>query len=427
MVDTHTRARLPRATAALALALALAASSAAAETYTLDQAIELAERTNPALQSAQAALRAAEGEKTESDAPLRNNPELSGEHRWRTTPVPGLADEKVREWQLGIAQTFEIAGQQGYRRQAAEAALAEAKENVEAVRRRILAEVEQRFFKLLALQERLALEQRSLELIENAARLTQRRVAAGEDSRLAGNLARVEAERARNQIAMLEEQLIDARSELAATLQLPQGVAPQAVGDLSTPPPAYTLRELLDAATQRPDLRVLGHRERAARGRLSLERASVYPDITVGLFTERESSNTSRERINGLSLSIPLPLFRRNEAGIGRATTELTQVEIERRRALRDARAEVSALWSKLQSLRTRVDRLAGSVLPSLDENQRLSAKAYEAGEIGLVELLLVNRQTLDARRELLEAEAELRLVQAELARAAGIPSLSGR
>ena len=96
-------------------------------------------------------------------------------------------------------------------------------------------------------------------------------------------------------------------------------------------------------------------------------------------------------------------------------------------RALRDARAEVSALWSKLQSLRTRVDRLAGSVLPSLDENQRLSAKAYEAGEIGLVELLLVNRQTLDARRELLEAEAELRLVQAELARAAGIPSLSGR
>jgi cobalt-zinc-cadmium efflux system outer membrane protein len=73
-----------------------------------------------------------------------------------------------------------------------------------------------------------------------------------------------------------------------------------------------------------------------------------------------------------------------------------------------------------VEQLRERVARLRASVLPPLEENLRLSQSAFRAGEIGLTELLLVNRQVLDGRRDALDAETELRLAQIALERSAG-------
>lgn len=83
----------------------------------------------------------------------------------------------------------------------------------------------------------------------------------------------------------------------------------------------------------------------------------------------------------------------------------------------------MTALWLRMQSLQQRVERLQSAVLPSLEENQRLSFKALQAGEIGLSQFLLVRRQALDGRRDLLEARTELRLVRIALETAAGWPS----
>jgi cobalt-zinc-cadmium efflux system outer membrane protein len=65
---------------------------------------------------------------------------------------------------------------------------------------------------------------------------------------------------------------------------------------------------------------------------------------------------------------------------------------------------------------------MAESVLPTLDENRRLSAIAYRAGEIGLLQLLLVNRQLLDARRDYLDAVGEFIQTRIALEQTAGWP-----
>jgi cobalt-zinc-cadmium efflux system outer membrane protein len=185
------------------------------------------------------------------------------------------------------------------------------------------------------------------------------RFEAGEDTKLDNNLAGVELGRSRNQLESVRESLIQARAELAATVQLPPEQFPAAKGTLVVKPELpYTLEQLAAAAASRPQLRALEHREQAARSRLGLERAAVYPDVTVGLGAGREGPGAARENLFGVSVSVPLPLFRRNAAGIGKASTELTQLEIERRAAMRDTRARVFALWQKLESLRQRVHRL---------------------------------------------------------------------
>jgi cobalt-zinc-cadmium efflux system outer membrane protein len=220
----------------------------------------------------------------------------------------------------------------------------------------------------------------------------------------------------------LGEQLLQARAELAATLQLPPAELPETVGELQAALPTATLEAILAAARERPLLRSLKHREEAARNRVGLERAVVHPDLTLALSTGRDAPYDAREQFNRLTLSLPLPLFRRNATGIGRATTELTQAQIERQSTERDVTAQVRTLWQRLDSLRARVERLNNSVLPTLDENRRLSSTAYWAGEIGLLQLLLVNRQLLDARRDYVDAVGEFIQTRVTLEQAAGWP-----
>jgi cobalt-zinc-cadmium efflux system outer membrane protein len=387
---------------------------------TLEQAWQLGDAAGVSIRQARSRRSAVEGEAAGASALLRNNPTLTGERIRREVPeTPGRTDNR-REWNLSIAQTFELAGQQGHRRRAARQDLEASDAGIEEARRSVRAEVEQRFVQVLALQERIATESASLGIIEATALSVDKRVKAGEDSRLDGNLAKVEAVRARNQIGVLQEQLMQARAELATLLQLTAGQLPTVTGELRASPADSTLAQLQQSAAARPLLRVVEGKELAARSRLALERSARYPDLTVGISTGREGSFGASERLTGVSLSVPLPLFNRNAGPIGRAASELTLAQLDRQVAQRDTGADVAALWQKRESLNARVAALESTILPTLQENQALSAKARQAGEIGLVQLLLVNRQLLEGRRDLIEALAELRLTQIALEQAAG-------
>jgi cobalt-zinc-cadmium efflux system outer membrane protein len=412
---------LARITVALAITAATLAAPAAEPPLTLARAWQIAEEANPSLKSARANLAAAEGQLSDTRGLLWNNPQLATEASRRKVPQPGLGNDLQREWRAEVSQTLEIAGQHGYRQNAAEQDLATIKETIEETRRQVRTEVEQKFVRILGLQTRVATETELVGLIRNAAGAARKRFEAGEDTKLDANLAEVELGRAESQLEAAREQLIQARAALAAALQLSAETLPEAHGTLASEAALpYTLEQLLTAAAGRPGLRALEYREQAARSRLGLERAATYPDVTVGLFSGREGPGDLRERITGLSVSLPLPLFRRNAAGIGRATTELTQTEIEFQAAKRDTRAAVLALWQRLDSLRVRVRRLEQLVLQHLQENQRLSAAAFSAGEISLTQLLLATRQVLDTRREVLEAMTDSALTRVELEQAAG-------
>lgn len=407
--------------ATIFLYCALALPTAAAS-LTLEQAWQTAEAANPVLQSARANLATAQGQLADTQGLLWNNPQLYTERVRRDVPQAGLDSQRQREWNTSLSQTIEIGGQHGYRRAAAEQELAALQSVLQETQRQVRAEVEQRFVRVLALQLRIATEQETLKLVESAATVVKKRVAAGEDSRLDGNLAAVEAERGRNQLAALGEQLTEARVALAGTLQMAPESLPEVSGELMPVAARYTLDQLLASTVNRPQLRAFEQREAAARNRLKLERASIYPDITLGVSSGREGASTAREKLVGVSVSLPLPLFRRNAGGIGKAATELTQAQIERQVVGRDTLAQVRALWLKVESLRARVERLQQTVLANLDDNQRLSSISYRAGEIGLLQLILVNRQVFDGRRDLLDARTEFRLATVALEAAAGWP-----
>ncbi len=408
---------------AVSLVACFVPAAIAGKPMTLGEAVLFAERRNPALAAARAQAAAARGELEDVRAPLWNNPEVFTESRRRSLGQTAAPDVTRYDAAVGLSQRFELGGQQQARRGAAEAGQRAVEQSIEHLRREVRAEAAQRFFQVLSLQQRVRMEEQALELLRQAAELTAKRLKAGENSRLDGNLAAIEAERGANQAALASEQLGQARTALAAHLQLDPGVQPEAAGDLDIGVPSYTLNNLLTAAARRPRLRLLAAREEAARRRLDLERGMTYPDLTVGLLYGPERNIDTTDRVTTLSFALPLPIFRRNAAGIGKEQTELDQARIERQAAERDTQATVNARWQRLQSLQQRAERLQRTVLPALEENQRLSLTALQAGEIGLSQFLLVRRQVLDGRRDLLDARTELRLVRVALETAAGWPA----
>lgn len=390
---------------------------------TLAEAWRLADDTHPLLASKLAQLQAAQGLRDDATAPLNSNPQLALETTRRQVPQAGLPTERRSEWAIGLSQTFEVAGQRGHRVAASEAALAALRADLDDTRRQVHAEIAQAFMRVLAQQQRAEVDDEALKLFDDTATLVQKRREAGEDTKLDANVARIEAERARNQLAQTREQLIDARAELATRLRLAPGVAPQVTGDLAERADvSYGVEALLAAVEAQPRLQAITARQDGAQARLKLEQAGRYPDVTVGLNLGREGPGDARERLTTLSVSVPLPLFKRNTGGIAQANAELSQARIDREAALRDQRAQVYTLWTKLQSLQARVQRLRDSVLPTLADNQQLSLRSQRAGQIGLLELIVVNRQALDARRDLIDALSDLQAVRLALEATAGWP-----
>ena len=407
----------------LAAGRAGAQAPAAPPALTLVEALRQAELASPAVKLREAQLAAAEGARQQASSLLAHNPELSLERSRTQTRITPPPDERGSGWSVGLAQSFEMGGQQARRRDAAAAARDALRAEIEDARRQARSDAALRFHAVLALQRRIQVEQRSVELFERTAQAVAKRRAAGEDTRLDANVALVEAERARNVLAVATEQWLDARSELAAALQLPPSAVPAVAGQLATELGSalpFTLDQLVTAAQALPRLRALGARENAARARLGVERASRTPDLTVGVNMGREGPGNARDRVTMLSLSMPLPLFTRNEAGIGQALSEVTTSEVERAVAIRDQEAQVRRLWSRLASQRERVQRLQRTLLPASADNQQLAAKSRQAGQIGLLEQLVINRQTLDAERELGDALAEYHTTRIELENAAG-------
>lgn len=403
----------------------IAASQAVdpSRTLTLDEAIQIAERASTNVRLREAQLASAEGLRREAASPFFNNPELSAEQARRRPNEGGEPTSTDRT--VGLSQAIEIGGQQGRRRQAAAANLEALQLEIEDARRQARADAMLRFNSVLNAQRRVQIEQRAAQLFETTSQAVARRRSAGEDTRLDANVALIEAERARNSLAVAQEQLVEARAELAALLQLPPAQLPT----VAAPKPSdlavnssFNLEQLLLAVQNHPRVRSLASREQVARSRLAVEQAKRLPDVTVGMSVGKEGPPNGRERVTTLSLTVPLPVFNRNSAAIGQAVSDLTQAEVERSAGTRDAEAQVRRLWLRLSSQRDRVLRLQDAIVAAARDNQQLATRSRQAGQIGLLDQVQVNRQAVDAERELIEAQSEFDTTRIELERAAGWP-----
>lgn len=103
------------------------------------------------------------------------------------------------------------------------------------------------------------------------------------------------------------------------------------------------------------------------------------------------------------------------------SSATLTRVRSELDAETLRIRVEVAAVLDAYRRRLNAVRVLTEDALPGLDENERLTARSFEAGQLGLTELLLIRREILDTRFQYLDALLEAAFARVELDASAGV------
>lgn len=393
-------------------ALIPAAVSAAAHEMTFFEALDAAASNPRVARLAADVARAEAGLVAASTYPY--NPTLEVEAADRRGPRESTVDRGG-----GVSQELELAGQRSKRRAAAGAGLSAARASFGQARRALLVEAALAFVRAVHDRERLETERTEAQLARSFADLVERRLEVGTATALDLALAQAGLARAEQSAALAEGSYQAAQAWLAQAVGLTEAARVEPVGDLPQLPPAPSLREILRRAlADRGDLEAARARVEAAEARVRLARAERIPNLTLALRAEREEGDD----IAGLGVSLPLPLFDRNQGGIAEAESELAatraDLAIRKLTVRREIAAAHSRLTTSLEALR--LARRLG--MTPLEEGLELLERSFEAGKVGAVELLVYRRELVAGRRQVIEAEAEAWGSAMELAQAAGAP-----
>lgn len=319
----------------------------------------------------------------------------------------------------GISQELELAGQRGKRRAVAEASLSAARASYAQARRAVLVEAALAFVRAVHDRQRLETERTEAQLARSFADLVERRLEVGTATALDLALAQAGLARAEQSAALAEGTYRTSQARLAQVVGIAGATRVEPVGELPPLPSAPDLEETLSRAMAvRGDLEAARSRVEAAEARLRLARADRLPNLTLGLRAGREEGDD----IAGFGLSLPLPLFERNQGGIAAAEAELAATRADLALQELAVRREVATAHTRLTaSLEAR--RLARRLgMTPLEEGLELLERSFEAGKVGAAELLVYRRELVAGRRQVIEAEAEAWESSMELAVAAGTP-----
>lgn len=386
---------------------------------TADAAVREALEANRDLRAARLAIDIARGGRLQ--AGRLDNPELE---------AAGADDfafnaEGERTVSVGFAQRFPVTSRLARERDVADKQVAVAAAEVRDFVRRLVADVESAFYAVRSLDERAAVNAELIASVRQVEQSTARRLRAAEVSPAEVSLLRIERLRLEQEALRLEREREVAAARLARLLGRSTEAPLAPVGELDPGPLAETSvplnAEAPPAPNARPDREAARREVERADADLALARAEVWEDWQVGLDYEFERQvfdapiGTKRDSFLGLGVTIPFPLWNRQQGRIAAAGAGLRQA----RRAgealdLRVAE-EIRAARARMRTLRASVDAYADEILPEATRSQQLFERGYREGLVGIAELLQAQRQYSEARALYLELLGDLRQAAIEL------------
>lgn len=389
---------------------------------TVQEAVDTAIQQNPELKAREQERDAAQGVLLQ--ARVYPNPQFDlGLETDR-----GFAGQGEGRRSVGVAQTIITAGKRRQRQENAGLGVAVVEQTIEDAKRRLIAEVEDAFYRLLFTQERVKVAREQIELANRLVALSEGRFRGGFAPEMDVTLARVDYQTRLQEAVGLEQELVEARSALNTLMGQVVDHPIVAEGTLQAAPVLVKQNDVLqeEALARRPDLRALtGELERAAGG-VALVRAERVPDLVVSLDVAEDRAVfdapalSDRDRFWGVKLSVPIPLFDRKQGDLLSAQSRVRRTEAERAALRARIAQEVHVASARIASAERRLERFAGDVVPLAKSNLDLTRRAYEQGLTGILQILEAQRRSADTQLGYLAVQYEHRLALVALERDIG-------
>lgn len=335
--------------------------------------------------------------------------------------VPGGPRPGAGVYELSLTQEIEWAGQRGLRSSAADHGVTRAAAVVREATRRTLGDASIGYYRAIAARSRLDLAEQAQSLNDRLIGAVRIQLREGEISLLEGNLAEIEAGRARGRVLAARREAIAAELELKQAIGLAPGLPIRLRVDttlmLPALPPTDSLIQV--ALARRPDRAADMAATRQLSTLAALARREAIPNLRAGVVVERD--NPDADRRIGLAVGVGLPLLNRNGGQIDRRRAEARQLELQTRATELAVQTEVTTAVRAYETAVAEANVYEAAVLEPARRNAALLDSAYRAGKLPLPTLLLLRNQLLDAELSYWGAWFALReaLVRLDVATAA--------
>jgi cobalt-zinc-cadmium efflux system outer membrane protein len=366
---------------------------------TLAEVEQLALSGNPTLAEAAARVRAARGEQYQVGLPP--NPtfgylgsEIGNEGSSGQQGIV-FGQEFIRGNKLGLNRA--VAAREAERRE----------QEFAAQERRVLTDVRMAFYDAYLAQQRAELSRRLQAVGEQSVATTSALLEAQEGRRTDLLQAEIEGQRAGIAQAQAEATVQGAWRRLAALVGQQELAMRPLAADLQllrwNASWEETLVELLQASPEVAEAQAAVDRARATLARACAE---PIPDVTAQASVQYDDS--SDDTIAGAQVTLPLPIWNRNQGGIAKAQAELVAARRRLEGVERRLQHDLAAQYQRYETALARVNAIRDGILERAQENLDVTAEGYRAGELSFLDLLTVQRTYFQVNLEYLSALGDL-------------------
>ncbi len=286
--------------------------------------------------------------------------------------------------------------------------------DVETQRYRVLTDIRIRYYDAVASQRIKKLAEEFAEVTIKGAEIAKARRVAGEGTQIDVLQAQIQM----NQIDIRRQQaefaFQGAWKDLTAIAGMPY-LAPTPIVDEMNP-------ELIDQdwdttyqslLVSSPELTAAQTRVSQARANLDRQKVQAIPNVTVQLGAGADRA-TDSGMIN-LQVTAPLPVYNKNKGNISAAYAQFCQATHEVKRIELEIKSRLARVSQEYDAAKIAVLKYEKEILPKAEETLKLSDKAYQAGELNFLQMLIVRRtyfesnlQAINAIRRLAQAQVNI-------------------
>ena len=382
---------------------------------TLSAAVSRALLGNPRLAAYSYEIRAREALAVQ--ASLLPNPELNIELE-NFAGSGDLSGFNGTETTVSLGQLIELAGKRAKRTRVAAFEADLAGWDYQAARLNVLMEVLMGFTEVHTAQQRVALNRELVNIAEQFLQSIRKRVEAGKVSPAEASRARVVLSATRIDLERSKRELQSARKRLAASWGSSEIDFDRVKGKLDTTVHLPSLEKLQKLAEQNPDIARWATEMQYRQASLELEKAGRIPDPTISGGYRRLNETGDNTLVMGMS--VPLPLFNRNQGRVQEAKYRQRQAELRWKAVEVEVNRRLTEVYNFLSAAYTEVNTLKSSVLPEARKAFEVINQGYLMGKFGFLDVLDAQRTLFETRSRYLNALRDYHQSVAELERLTG-------
>ena len=368
---------------------------------------QLALANNPTLVQAATFIDAARGKALQAGLPYNPTAGISAENIG--------AARTAGEWTwFSLQQQIVTGGKLRLSRQKYEQEAELAEIQAQAQRLKVVNGLTAAYFDVLSAQLTVENERQLSKNAEEAVKTTEQMLNVGQANKQDLLQAQIEASQVRIAVRNAEDRLRQNWVHLATQVGVPDLPQQPLVGQLEPDGPALDRAESLARLLQdSPELAFAVTKVRQDQTQLQRERREPIPNVTVngGVGYNYETQNPTAR----VGLSLPLPLFDRNQGTVRQAAADLTRSQAEVSRIQLELQRRFADAFTRYQMSRDEAENFRDQVLPKARKAVELYEEQLNARRAAFPQVLVARRTAYQLNEDYNKSLVQFRRAEVEV------------